>query len=51
MNKQYIKPTTKVIELTNKNRLLAGSMKVRGGGYADDIGYGGGDYDYEYDPD
>lgn len=50
MKRHYFKPITKVIEITHRPNLLSGSgEKMRGGGVATDIGYGGeGD---ELDPD
>ena len=40
----------KVIELTYKHQLLEGSMTVKGGGYASDIGFGGEASDFEIEP-
>jgi hypothetical protein len=49
MKKQYIKPISKVIEIAYRPHLLTGSDRLRGGGVATDIGYGG--EDEGYDPD
>ena len=49
MKKQYIKPITKVIEITHRGHLLiASNNRLRGGGVASDIEYGG--EDEYYDP-